>query len=1389
MQAHPVAPPVAYVNTSALIQLGPLDCSRATAFASYVERFDLICQTDNTIDSKRTIYFLTAIGETAYDLAKNLCFPTAPKDVTFDELIAKLKAHIEPRVFVAKERKNFDRLIQGSMSVIDFVVNLQSASKHCNFGESLDERLKDRFIAGCSNNKLVAKLLGELDLTWAKTKTIAEMHESVYEAAKDSSSSVLLSSKGNSRGRGRGKYFRQPVTRPGEVLHGSTSQKSLSSTSAPNFSNRGRGGRTPAPCHGCGGNHMRVSCPYKTYECRQCHGVGHLARVCKRIKHGQGTSNHSSGFVEPSSAPRDSSSAHTSGQAYSGLAAFPSAETHIFIELESAQSKAKFVVDSGSPCSFISQSTLRLFDPTAKIVPTAHSVRGVSGSSVVLLGESRLQVRYGSQSAASIFLVTKDSPCIAGLDLLQSLALQLDCASKTISQSSPAVSSCYVPSVSAARSAEMSKLIDECAQCTGGMSIPPVDVHLQGAPVFLKARPLPYGMVDLFHSNLQKRIDAGQWYPVAHSQWATPVVTIRKPDANDLRICGDYSVTVNPLLANYPSPTLDTEEFLARVSGHTCFSVIDLESAFQQIPLTPSAQELTTINTIDGLFRSPFLVFGWTVSPTIFASELKKVVADLPGVQPYVDDILVSGETEEQHNLNLLRVLRRFKDKNVRINTKKSVFGVKSVKYLGYVIDSKGIHPDLSRADALLQASAPKDHVQLRSVVCAFQFYSRFVPNFSMIAEPLFQLQNQKDFVWSSRHDEAFSKLKALIASPPVLQPFSVRKHSTVVTDASETGIGAVLEQDGHPVLFVSRRLSSSERGYSQTQRESLALKFALLRLQKFLLGCKFTLVTDHAALVHIFGSSVSKNKTTAMMLQRWAAALSGFDFDVVYSPGKRIPFADFLSRFCKMEPASHDHEFEAYFSTNLPIPRNDLVAMTKRQWSSLLHAVRYGFSLNMRKKFPQFYVRRDELSVSVDQLILLDELIVVPPSLRERFLSHLHVGHLGVDKMKSLARMICWWPELSSDIRTYVEQCRACASNTHRRTKSLHPWPVTFAPWQRLHIDYAGPLFGHWALIVVDSFSKWPEILFTTSASSEFTVRALRRIFAREGIPHVVVSDNGTHFTGQPVREFLQRLDIVQLFSPPRHPQSNGLAENMVRTFKSAVAAAEVTSFAQLEEVTDRFLLAYRNAIHATSHERPTVALHGRVARTNIVGATRVTFQVGNDYRDREGIILSQTGSRIVVIMDVLDGSTHRRHRDQIRVHYPTTADKDDIDLASQTVTGRDTELQEEHLPQQPEVVESVVDQTLGQPVLPSLPHAHLPLSPGVRSVSSSPGTEKRLSTSPQIPPASMPPHQPHASTSTQLPLSPTQPRRSSRVRRPPDRLNLYTVISKGRDAIWFND
>ena len=244
------------------------------------------------------------------------------------------------------------------------------------------------------------------------------------------------------------------------------------------------------------------------------------------------------------------------------------------------------------------------------------------------------------------------------------------------------------------------------------------------------------------------------------------------------------------------------------------------------------------------------------------------------------------------------------------------------------------------------------------------------------------------------------------------------------------------------------------------------------------------------------------------------------------------------------------------------------------------------------------YHRRRNELSLQ-DGCVLWGCRVIIPPPLRDQVIAVLHDGHPGISQMKRLARSHVWWPLLDATIDTCVRACHQCqVQRASQPEVPAQPWPFPQRPWQRVHVDFAGPVEGKQLLVVVDAYSKWSDVHICSSTSAAVAIEKLRISFSSQGLPAVLVSDNGPAFTSAEFQAFVKGNLILHKFSPPLHPASNGQAEAMVKVVKTALAHKAEGS---LQTRLSRFLLRYRNTPHSTTGRTPAELLLGRHLRTHL--------------------------------------------------------------------------------------------------------------------------------------------------------------------------------------------
>ncbi|XP_043194801.1 uncharacterized protein K02A2.6-like isoform X2 [Amphibalanus amphitrite] len=512
----------------------------------------------------------------------------------------------------------------------------------------------------------------------------------------------------------------------------------------------------------------------------------------------------------------------------------------------------------------------------------------------------------------------------------------------------------------------------------------------------------------------------------------------------------------------------------------------------------------------------------------------------------------------------------------------------------------------------MLAMPAPKNAKELLTFLGMVTYNAKFLPHLSTVLRPLYDL-TKRDTVWnwSPKCQEAFSEVKSMLADAGCLTHYDLGKRVKVYCDASAYGLGAcMVHVDGsgeRPIAFASRTLTEAERKYAQIEREALAIIFAVKRWHQYLCGRSFTLVTDHKPLCHIFGPHTQVPSVAAARLQRWALILSMYQYDVEYLPGSRNVAADALSRLPGPDTCDRTvHVLEdveegcCAVDDVLPVTAAQVASATAKDpvLSVVLGWARTGAwpgHANDSRLKP-YLQRREQLTV-IDGCVQLGEKVVIPDRYRAQLLKELHEGHVGIHKMKSLARVFLWWPGLDGDIEKVCRSCPSCVENANMpKPENVHPWKYPVQPWDRVHIDFA-TFEGKTYLLLVDAYSKWPEVRYMSSTTATKTIEVLTDIFATHGFPVTLVSDNGPPFTSGEFQSYLAARGIHHRLTPPYHPASNGQAESLVRTFKAFLkryAGPRTTAVAQ-------FLAKYRTTPCVTTARAPAELLFGRLPRTKL--------------------------------------------------------------------------------------------------------------------------------------------------------------------------------------------
>lgn len=1269
---------------------GKMEAFSGKSWASWIERlgFYFVANNISAVDRKRAV-LLTLCGPETYDIVRALVAPRGPGDVEFEELVTILGAHFDPKPSELYSRYNFQRRDQlPDESINSYVAALKMLAGDCNFGIlasattlvasttarqpasqqpasqaapdavataaqpatpqwdtklPLDVMLRDRFVCGIRDELLQQRLFAEKNLTFASALDIAVRAESASKQQQSIKNKEDLQ-----------------VNKTTDACNKSASYK----------------GR---PCYRCTGQHDPQACRFKTTECHYCKKEGHIEKACIAKKKQQGKTGYKKAnynveaATEVVSQPACSSrcTCHELNQ-LTTRRCFPK----FYVSLRIEGKPLQFEVDSGAACSLISEDTFRSTWPKnpPKLTKNDLELYTWSGEGLKLLGSLQVRVRFKSKDYLLPLLVMKGAGCsLLGRDWFDALNIRVQGINQMQQQTTP-------PEVEAVLQRHSKVFQDDIAGYTG----PPVHLELEeGAPPkFCKARPVPLALRSAVTDELQQLQNQGIIEPVQHSEWATPLVLVRKK-SGAIRLCGDYRSTVNAASkkASYPLPT--TGEVLSNLRGGTTFSTLDLCQAYQQLKVTEETAAVLTINTMKGLYRVTRLPFGISAAPAIFQRMMETTLAGIDGISVYLDDIIISGASKKEHAERLEQVLSRLDSTGLRLKKEKCKFAVSEATFLGHKIDASGVHTTADKVQAILDAPEPTGKPELQAFLGLLAFYDRFLKNRATVATDLYKLlQKNVPWLWKDSHKEAFRKLKQLVKESTVLAHYDENKPLLLSCDASPYGVGAVLAQRDAlgreaPIAFASRTLGAAEKNYSQLDKEGLAIVYAVCHFHEYIAGRQVTIYTDHQPLLGILGGSKTIPQVLSPRMTRWCIKLGAYDYELKYRRGRLHQNADALSRLplpaCVDEPCQPG---DVLMLAGSPIPQlcpERIAALTAQDKTLALvyKAIHHGNLGELSKDECGLYkIIATELS-TLNGCLTRGTRVVIPSAARAHVLELLHAGHRGMVAMKAAARGYVWWPGVDRDIEAKARTCSNCQQHQRAPPKAPSPeWQRPTTPWDTLHIDFAGPVEGKMLLIIVDAFSKWLEVRQMNTITSSSLIQELRNVFATFGVPRKIVSDNGTSLVSAETEQFFKNNGIRHVTSAPYHPATNGQAERMVYETKQAVSKDKTGC---LSCRIARFLFKQHTTISCATRQTPAMLMLGRELSTAI---TRLQPQARGRDEDTpgttksprnlsvnrevfvknftgkpswiQGTIIRRLGSRSWIIRT--DQGTVRRHEDHIR-------------------------------------------------------------------------------------------------------------------------------------------
>ncbi|XP_030587995.1 uncharacterized protein K02A2.6-like [Archocentrus centrarchus] len=1059
--------------------------------------------------------------------------------------------------------------------------------------------IRDQIVFGTNEKKLRERLLRESDLTLAEAVKICQAAELARCQMQTFQGPVL------------GEKHQQNGVVNAVAPKRTQRSKFNDSADRNKMNNKGM-----FACKRCGEKHEARRCPAFGKRCMKCKGLNHFTKMC--FSKGKEQSVHtvqediddSDNLSETFFIKTVSHGENVTVQSLADVSQMVNvaANDKWTVPLLVNGTVVTFKIDTGAKANLISETDFQtLKEKPKRFAEKIAPLKAYNNQPIQTKGGCNLKVTAkGKQHNLLFTIVPAGHESLLGDKASEDLGLvkriyQINTGSLEIAEQNKSGTPQHCEGTSA--------IVEKFTSVFQGHGTLPQTYKIQlkenAKPVVHAPRRVPAPLRPALKKELERMMQMGVIERVEEpTDWVNSITCVKK-NTGDIRVCLDpKDLNENIKREHYQIPK--REEIMSEMAGAKFFSKLDASHGFWQLRLDPESSKYTTFNTPFGRYCFLRLPFGIKSAPEIFHRAMESVIEGLEGTRVYIDDLVIWGTTRQQHDERLKKLLGRVKKNGLKLNRDKCLFGVTQMTFLGDKITSAGVEPDQSKVQAVLDMPAPTDKKGVLRAMGMINFLGKFIPNLAVKTTCLRELlRHNTVFEWTRRHEDEWQRLKQTVAVEPVLTFFDPTRPTKISTDASKDGLGAVLlqmqEDSWQPVAYASRSMTETEQRYAQIEKETLGLVFGCGKFHSYVYGLPtFAVETDHKPLIAIRKKNLND---MSPRIQRLMMFLQRYDFELIYTPGKYIVLADALSRApapsddTQCSPVSVDVEMHINMVT-ASLPASDVMLQQIAQETAkdpqlqkVIHLSQNGWS---RGVCPGWYPVRADLCVA-NGLLLRQNRILIPQSMRRDMLQRIHEGHLGVEKCKRRAREAVYWPGINRDIEEMVQKCETCLKHRYKQQKEpMLIADLPTAPWQKVGTDLFH-LHGKDYLLVVDYYSNYPEVAQLSSTSAQSVITHMKSFFSRHGIPHCVVSDNGPQFDCGEFRDFAVQYGFEHVTSSPLYQQANGQAEKGVQVVKRLFKKARECN-------ADPYLalLSYR----ATALEcgaSPAELLMGRKLRTTL--------------------------------------------------------------------------------------------------------------------------------------------------------------------------------------------
>ncbi|KAI5149341.1 hypothetical protein ENBRE01_0846 [Enteropsectra breve] len=638
------------------------------------------------------------------------------------------------------------------------------------------------------------------------------------------------------------------------------------------------------------------------------------------------------------------------------------------------------------------------------------------------------------------------------------------------------------------------------------------------------------------------------------SQWRNPIRPVIKPDGS-VRICTNL-IMLNKLVISDPYSIPLMPDIIEKMQGARYFTLIDLKDGYFQIPIREQDRHKTAFKFEHSLYEWCRMPMGYKNAPALFQRIMDTILNDRlgRGVNVYLDDIVIYGKTKNEHDAITHWVFQRLKENNLIANHKKIQFCLPEIKLLGFKVDGTRVSIIPEIKDEINSFPRPDSTPGLRRFLGKINVYRDFIKDLAAIATPLYERTGpHTKFMWSPSMEDAFISLKEKLSEAIALFHPDYKRPFILETDASDTGIGAVLLQYNEkgqkvPIRWISRKLSPAERNYGITEKELLGVVWSIKHLDYILRGRHFSVITDHKALTVI----QSKDDFGNPRMHRWISSIQEYDFDIAYRQGSEMHSADALSRIYERSATEYTSQ-----NNKTDCPSNDDLTGDENSDN-----------------------RRTEETSTINDNEAKLELVQK---------AHEELLHRSMEPMLYELRKSYTWPNMRQLISIVLARCETCNKNNRKHGGGSN-FIDTAHRLEKTAIDIMKVDGTHpYILIFIDFYTRIMKIHSLRSRTSTEIIGILEGWFETLGKPKEINTDNALEFTSNAFKTFCQTNQIRHHLTSIEKHEANGRVERVIRTVRDGLAKTKNQGCltTRLLKIQD----AYNKSLHSATGMSPNDA------------------------------------------------------------------------------------------------------------------------------------------------------------------------------------------------------